>query len=84
MYGFLTIPKSATPSEKEEYKKYMCTLCDSLHDSYGIRGRLFTNYDTTTLALLIGAFNESSNNKLSDHPKYLCLRPLMQKKAPDT
>lgn len=83
MYGFLKIPISTTSSEKKEYRKYMCTLCDSLHENYGIKGRIFTNYDSTTLALLIGALDESSNKEISEPPKLLCLRPLMHKKAPD-
>ena len=83
MYGFLKIPISTTSSEKKEYRKYMCTLCDSLHTNYGIKGRIFTNYDSTTLALLIGALDESLNKEISDPPRYLCLRTLKHKKAPD-
>ena len=83
MYGFLKIPISTTSSEKKEYRKYMCTLCDSLHENYGIKGRIFTNYDSTTLALLIGALDDSLNKEITEPPKLLCLRPLMHKKAPD-
>jgi hypothetical protein len=83
MYGFLKIPISTTSSEKKEYRKYMCTLCDSLHENYGIKGRIFTNYDSTTLALLIGALDDSVNKEITEPPKLLCLRPLMHKKAPD-
>jgi len=34
----------------------ICVLyVNSLHENYGVKGRLLTNYDSTTLALLIGA-----------------------------
>ena len=49
MYGLFNIPCSVKSSEQKEYRNYMCTLCDSLHEDYGIKGRLLTNYDSTTL-----------------------------------
>ena len=84
MYGFLKIPNSASLSEKREYGKYMCALCDSLHENYGMKGRLFTNYDSTTLALLIGALDESFSSDIAEAPKYLCLRVLKHKKVPES
>lgn len=69
MHGFLKMPKKASLSEKEEYKKYMCLLCDSLHQNYGLRARLFVNYDCTTLALLIGGLDESLRNEVLSKPE---------------
>lgn len=82
MYGLFNIPCSVKSSEKNEYRKYMCTLCDSLHEDYGVKGRLLTNYDSTTLALLIGALDKSLNKEISASPGVLCLRPLVHKKSP--
>lgn len=82
MYGLFNIPASAKALEKKEYKNYMCTLCDSLHGDYGIKGRLLTNYDSTTLALLIGALDGSFHTEISRSPNFLCLHPLMHKKSP--
>jgi hypothetical protein len=53
MYGLFNIPCSVKASEKKEYRNYMCTLCDSLHEDYGVKGRLLTNYDSTTLAIVL-------------------------------
>ncbi len=83
MYGLFNIPCSVKSLEQKEYKNYMCTLCDSLHEDYGIKGRLLTNYDSTTLALLIGALDKSLKKEISASPSFLCLRPLMHKKSPD-
>lgn len=83
MYGLFKIPCSVKSSEKKEYRNYMCTLCDSLHEDYGIKGRLLTNYDSTTLALLIGALDKSLKNEIPASPGVLCLRPLKHKKSPD-
>lgn len=83
MYGFLRPPITASQYELREYKKYMCTLCDSLHENHGIKGRLFTNYDSTALAFLIGALDKSLDDELDGPPKYLCLRPVKHKKAPN-
>lgn len=81
MYGLFNIPGSVKASERKEYRNYMCTLCDSLHEDFGIKGRLLTNYDSTTLALLIGALDGSLHTEISVSPK-LCMRPLMHKKSP--
>ena len=83
MYGLFNIPCSVKSSEQKEYRNYMCTLCDSLHEDYGIKGRLLTNYDSTTLALLIGALDKSLKNEIPASPRVLCLRPLKHKKSPD-
>lgn len=83
MYGFLKIPSSASLIEKKEYRKYMCTLCDALHRDYGIRGRLFTNYDSTLLALLIGCLKDSLSTRIAELPNHLCLRALKYEKPPD-
>jgi hypothetical protein len=83
MYGLFNIPCSIKSSEKKEYRNNMCTLCDSLHENYGVKGRLLTNYDSTTLALLIGALDKTLKNEISASPRVLCLRPLMHKKSPD-
>jgi len=48
-----------------------------------IKGRLLTNYDSTTLALLIGALDKSLKNEIPASPRVLCLRPLKHKKSPD-
>lgn len=83
MYGFFNVPCSVKTAEKKEYINYMCTLCDSLHEDYGVKGRLLTNYDSTTLALLIGALDKSINEEISASPRVLCMRPLFHKKSPD-
>ena len=83
MYGLFNIPWSVKSSEQKEYRNNMCTLCDSLHENYGVKGRLLTNYDSTTLALLIGALDKSLKNEISVSPRVLCLRPLKHKKSPD-
>ncbi len=82
MYGFLKIPSTASLADTQEYRKYMCVLCDALHENYGIRGRLFTNYDMSSLALIIGALDRILSLKLPESPKYLCFRPLKYKKTP--
>jgi len=83
MYGLFNIPCSVKSSEQKEYRNYMCTLCDSLHEDYGVKGRLLTNYDSTTLALLIGALDKSLKKEIPASPRVLCLRPLKHKKSPD-
>ena len=83
MYGLFNIPCSVKLSEQKEYRNNMCTLCDSLNEDYGIKGRLLTNYDSTTLALLIGALDKSLKKEISASPRVLCLRPLKHKKSPD-
>ncbi|CAG0956549.1 hypothetical protein METP3_00568 [Methanosarcinales archaeon] len=83
MYGLFNIPYSVKSSEQKEYRNYMCTLCDSLHTDYGVKGRLLTNYDSTTLALLIGALDKSLKKQIPASPRVLCLRPLTHKKSPD-
>lgn len=83
MYGIFNVPCSFKTAEKKKYRNYMCTLCDSLHEDYGVKGRLLTNYDSTTLALLIGALDKSMNEEISDSPRVLCMRPLFHKKPPE-
>jgi len=83
MYGLFNVPCSVKTAEKKEYRNYMCTLCDSLHEDYGVKGRLLTNYDSTSLALLIGALDKSMHEEISDSPRVLCMRPLFHKKSPD-
>ena len=77
MYGFLRIPQSSSCPEKKEYKKYMCNLCNSLHQNYGIMGRLLTNYDSSTLALMIGGLDGSLSGQLIEPPRRLCF-PLLK------
>ena len=83
MYGLFNIPCLVKSSEQKEYRNYMCTLCDSLHEDYGVKGRLLTNFDSTSLALLIGALDKSLKKEISASPRVLCLRPLKHKKSPD-
>lgn len=82
MYGFFSIPKSSSQSQKIKYKKHMCALCDSLHDNFGVRGRFYTNFDLTTIAIIFASI-DSDEPEIRDNSKIFCSRLISHKKAPE-
>ena len=82
MYGFFSIPKSSSLNQKIHYKRHMCALCDSLHDNFGVRGRFFTNYDLTTIAIIFASLN-SDEPEIHNPSKIICSRIISHKKPPE-
>jgi len=69
MYGLLSLPKITSKNDRLEYRKHMCALCDSLHENYGLKGRFFTNYDMTTISIIISALKGSISDEISEPSK---------------
>jgi hypothetical protein len=80
MYGFFSMPKNVTQNERRQFKNHMCSLCDSLHDNYGLKGRFFTNYDLTTISVLAAALDKSFSESIPQSSKIICTRFLSHSK----
>jgi len=82
MYGLLSLPKKTSRNDRLEYRKHMCALCDSLHENYGYKGRFFTNYDLTTISIIISALKVSIPDEISEPSNIFCTRPFSFNKQP--
>lgn len=57
MYGYFRLPLISDREEKKLYRNCMCALCNSLQKYYGVRARIFVNYDCTTLLYITCLIN---------------------------
>lgn len=80
MYGYFRLPNNTKKEEKLIFRNCMCNLCNSLHREYGIRARIFVNYDSTLLLLIRDLFGSS---KLISDKKFKIF-PCLKKFAPNT
>ena len=56
MFGSLKLLRGVTtPDQYRRYRRYYCGLCQQLATDYGTAARLFLNYDTTFLYILMSS-----------------------------
>ncbi len=66
MFGYLVCnAEILDKQQKEEYKKYYCSLCESLHQSYGNIGRATLSYDLTFFAMLLDSLQKSDGKSFT-------------------
>lgn len=73
MYGYVNVNKMELKmKEFYEFKGFYCGLCETLGESYGVRGRFSLSYDMTFLIVLLTSLYEpkitTRNKRCMVHP----------------
>ena len=64
MFGYIVINKPEMKfKDFDIYQSYYCGLCRTMHDIYGLKGRVALNYDMTFLAILFSGLYEPENHQ---------------------
>jgi len=72
MFGYIMANnKTLTKEENNRYQEMYCGLCKTLHDQYGITGRMTLTYDMTFLSILLASlYNEPESSGIQKCPMH--------------